>query len=947
MSLFAKVLRVGEGRKLKALQTLVPDINALAREYSALPDDALRHKTVELRQRLERGEDMDDLLFEAFATAREAARRVIGQYHFDVQLLGGAALHFGWIAEMMTGEGKTLVSTLPGYLNGLSRRGMHIVTVNDYLASRDSEWMGAIYRWLGLSVGLVIPQIDDFATRKAAYECDITYGTNAEFGFDYLRDNMRSHREDMVQRGHVYAIVDEVDSILIDEARTPLIISGPADDATKLYYQFAGIARSLVRDVDYEVEEDKRTVAPTEEGIEKVERALGVENLYDIVSGNYVHQLQQALRAKELYKRDKDYIVIDGAVKIVDEFTGRILEGRRWSDGLHQAVEAKERVRIKEEDHTWATVTLQNYFRMYDKLAGMTGTAVTEAAEFASTYELPVVPIPTNKPCVRIDHADLIYKSHAAKFNAVVEDISERYERGQPVLVGTASVERSEELSRLLDRRGIAHTVLNAKQHAREAAIIAQAGRLHAVTVATNMAGRGVDIILGGNPEGLAKLEATAGGLEPGTPEHDARVGELLPKFVAECGAEGEKVRGLGGLYVLGSERHEARRIDNQLRGRSGRQGDPGETRFYLSLEDELMRLFATGAMNWVMSRTLPEDVPIEARMVTRAIERAQGTVEARNAEIRKDVLKYDEVMNEQRKVVYARRMQIVDRADLREDTLALLEAALDGVLQSNCPTEDAEDWDLEGLLAEAQAYYPTRFTTAELAQAVSREQILESLWAEAAAYYEARETALPLDENGVSLMRQVEREIMLSIIDQRWREHLSEMDYLREGINLRAMGQQDPLVAWQADGYEMFGAMMAAIDDDHVRYVMRAQVEVLEQRPSPAQDLGRATYVAAEDPVGGTASMRLAAGMVAEGDGDRVPAAVGAGAPAGGFAAGAGAGAGALAGAGSVGDAADAGLPPEMVTQAPIVKSAHEKIGRNAPCWCGSGKKFKLCHGR
>ena len=637
MSLFTKVLRAGEGKKVRALQSLVPDINALGDEFAELSDEDLAHKTVEFRERLDAGEDLHDLLVEAFATVREAATRVIGQRHFEVQLMGGAALHFGWIAEMKTGEGKTLVSTLPSYLNALGGQGVHIVTVNDYLARRDAEWMGQIHRFLGLSVARVSPEIDDWEAKKAAYNADVTYGTNTEFGFDYLRDNMARSLDHMVQRGHSYAIVDEVDSILIDEARTPLIISGPSSESARLYNQFAGVARALVRDTDYEVDEQKSTIAPTEGGIAKVEKLLGIANLYDSVSSNYVHQLTQALRAKELYRRDKDYLVAEGEVKIVDEFTGRILDGRRWSDGLHQAVEAKERVQIKEENHTWATVTLQNYFRMYEKLAGMTGTAETEASEFASTYDVPVVPIPTNRPLIRDDQPDLIYKTEMAKFEAVVEDITERHEAGQPVLVGTASVAKSELLSEMLTRRGIPHTVLNAKLHTQEGEIVAQAGRVGGVTVATNMAGRGVDILLGGNPEGLAAREVRAEGLDAQSDEGTARYAELLTKFEEECKLEGEQVRQAGGLYVLGSERHESRRIDNQLRGRSGRQGDGGESRFFLSLEDELMRLFATGAMNWVMSRALPEDVPIDSKMVSKAIERAQNTVEARNAEIRKD----------------------------------------------------------------------------------------------------------------------------------------------------------------------------------------------------------------------------------------------------------------------------------------------------------------------
>ncbi len=958
MSMFTKLLRAGEGKKVRRLAEIVPIIEGREPEVEALDDISLAHKTVEFRERLDQGEDLDDLLVEAFAVVREAARRTIGQRHFPVQLMGGMALHFGWIAEMKTGEGKTLVSTLPVYLNALTGRGVHVVTVNDYLAARDAEWMGQIYRFLGLDVGLVLPTMEDSAERRAAYECDVTYGTNTEFGFDYLRDNMCRTRDAMVQREHVYAIVDEVDSILIDEARTPLIISGPATESARLYYQFASVARTLRRDVDYEVDEEKRTVVPTEEGIAKVERQLGLDNLYEAVAVNYVHQLTQALRAKELYKRDKDYIVAQGEVKIVDEFTGRILEGRRWSDGLHQAVEAKERVTIKEENHTWATVTLQNYFRLYEKLAGMTGTAETEASEFANTYNLPVVPIPTNLPMIRVDHSDVIFKTEAGKFAAVVEDIAERHERGQPVLVGTASVAKSEQLSRLLTQRGIPHHVLNAKQHAREAQIVAQAGRLGAVTVATNMAGRGVDIILGGNPEGLALQEALAEGTDPSSEEGRARLAELVSKFAEQCRMEGERVKELGGLYVLGSERHESRRIDNQLRGRSGRQGDPGESRFFLSLEDELMRLFATGAMNWVMGKALPEDVPIEARMVTKAIERAQNTVEARNAEIRKDVLKYDEVMNEQRKVIYARRMQIIDGEDLRARTVELLESAIETIVADTCPGEFPEDWDLERLVAEVHQYYPTEFTAEDLAEAVSTEQIAESILAEALEYYERREAEMP---GGAETARELEREIMLQIIDQRWREHLAEMDYLREGINLRAMGQQDPLVSWQREGYQMFGQMMASIDEDYLRYVLH--VEVLEET-GPEPDLAQAQYLGAGEPVQDlsvltdqlTASQLAAAELATLGEeghgvlGGPLPASE-AGAP--------------PSPPGPAGPRGadrrptwqepgppEAGVayppgPPARGGLGPAGRPEPERMGRNQPCWCGSGRKYKLCHGR
>ncbi len=929
MSVFNKVLRAGEGKKVRRLEEIVPLINDFEPEVEALSDDALRHRTVEFRERLDRGETLEDLLVESFAVVRQAAQRVIGERPFDVQLMGGMALHFGWIAEMKTGEGKTLVSTLPVYLNGLAGHGVHLVTVNDYLARRDAEWMGQIHRWLGLSVGLVTPELVEPAERRAAYDCDITYGTNTEFGFDYLRDNMARSRDGMVQRGHEFAIVDEVDSILVDEARTPLIISGPSMESARLYYQFAGIARTLTRDADYEVDEEKRTVAPTEDGIEKVEGQLGVDNLYDMVSVNYVHQLTQALRAKELYLRDKDYIVDAGQVKIVDEFTGRVLEGRRWSEGLHQAVEAKERVDIKEEDHTWATVTLQNYFRLYEKLAGMTGTAVTEASEFANTYNLPVVPIPTNEPMVREDNADLVYKTEPAKFGAIVEDLASSYERGQPVLVGTASVAKSEELSRLLDRRGIPHTVLNAKQHTKEAQIVAQAGRLQAITVATNMAGRGVDILLGGNPEGLAIRECLSQGVDLETEEGAAQLAELRAKFEVQCRDEGDKVRELGGLYVLGSERHESRRIDNQLRGRSGRQGDPGISRFFLSLEDELMRLFATNAMSWVMQKTLPDDMPIEARMVTKAIERAQNTVEARNAEIRKDVLKYDEVMNEQRKVIYARRMQVLEGDDLREETLQILSSAIDSVVGDSCPDEYTENWDLSRLVSEMIQYYPTKFTEEELRQVQSTEQLSEMLWEEASTFFEERERNMP---GGPEVARQLEREVMLQIIDQRWREHLAEMDYFREGINLRAMGQQDPLVAWQREGYSMFGQMMDAIEDDYLRYVLH--VEILPAVSS--LDLGQAHYEAADDPVQGSAAIggALVGAGVPSAEGGQAqataPAPAGLGDP-----------------AAAVGGLNLRATPAEDGSMAPVVKSPREKMGRNEPCWCGSGKKFKLCHGR
>jgi preprotein translocase subunit SecA len=930
MSVLSKVLRAGEGKKVRRLAELVPLVNALEPEMEARSDEELRAMTGQFRERLDQGQNLEDLLIDAFALVRESAWRVLGQRHFDVQLMGGMALHFGWIAEMKTGEGKTLVSTLPVYLNALGGRGVHVVTVNDYLATRDAEWMGPLHRFLGLTVGRVGPDVSDPAAKREAYACDLTYGTNTEFGFDYLRDNMARSLDTMVQRGHTYAIVDEVDSILIDEARTPLIISGPAAESAQLYYQFAGIVRTLTKDDDYEVDEEKRIVMPTEEGIAKVERQLGVANLYDAVAVNYVHHLTQALLAKELYRRDKDYLVDQGEVKIVDEFTGRTLDGRRWSDGLHQAVEAKERVRINEENHTWATVTLQNYFRLYEKLAGMTGTAETEASEFANTYELPVVPIPTNRPLIRTDQADLIYKSEDAKFAAVVEDIMERHEAGQPVLVGTASVAKSEQLSRLLDKRGVPHEVLNAKQHFREAEIVAQAGRVGAVTVATNMAGRGVDILLGGNPEGLALREARSRGLDLDSEEGAQEFERIAAEFERSCTAQAEQVREAGGLYVLGSERHESRRIDNQLRGRAGRQGDPGESRFFLSLEDDLMRLFATGAMNWVMGRALPDDMPIEAKMVTKAIERAQNTVEGRNAESRKDVLKYDDVMDKQRKVIYGRRLQILEGEDLHDETLGMIRSTLTDVVAGACPSDYPEEWDLPQLIVELSQYYPTRFTPEDLAAAATVDQVTESVLTEAMELYAERDETLP---GGEETARQLERDIMLQIIDQRWQDHLADMDYLREGIGLRAMGNQDPLVAYQREGFELFEKLMASIEDDYLRYLFHVQVLA---EPAPEPDLARASYVAAEDPVQSTltAASAAAAAIAAT----PVPSE---GPPDGAV----GIGPGLMDGPSATAGVAQ--FSDDGETQQPVVKAAHEKIGRNEPCWCGSGKKFKLCHGR
>ena len=909
MAILDRILRAGDGKKVKALADIVPDINAFAAQMSAMSETELRGKTGEFKSRLDRGETLEDLLIESFAVVREAATRVIGQRHYDVQLMGGAALHAGWVAEMKTGEGKTLVSTLPAYLNGLSGKGVHQITTNDYLAQRDAEWMGQIHRWLGLSVGLVIAgRRASSVEKRADYAADITFGTNNEFGFDYLRDNMAGTLDEKVQRGFSFAIVDEVDSILIDEARTPLIISGRVADAAKLYYRFASIVRTMVRDVDYDVEEDKRIVVPTETGIEKVEKQLGIDNLYDEVQQNFVHQLQVALKASVLYHRDKDYIIQDGEIKIVDEFTGRILEGRRWSEGIHQAVEAKEGVQIKEENQTLATITLQNYFRMYEKLSGMTGTAQTEAAELMNTYNLQVVPIPTNREMVRVDQADLIFKTEGAKFEAVVQDLEERHAKGQPVLVGTISVEKSEQLSKKLQQRGIPHEVLNAKQHTREAMVVTQAGRLGAITVATNMAGRGVDILLGGNPDGLARQDVLKEGHSPETlldefalpvalemmppdfltarDKAQQRYHELHKKYTEKCKIEGDQIRALGGLYVLGTERHESRRIDNQLRGRSGRQGDLGESRFYLSLDDELMRLFATGALSWVMGRALPDDEAIEAKMVTKAIERAQTTVEQRNGEVRKNVLKYDEVMNEQRKVIYQRRDQILQGLDLKAAAMEYLAEAVDALIEAHCVAEVDDEWDVTGLALELVTYWPTKIAAANLASCDSTDEMYDLVMADASGFYALREI-----EMGESVMREVERQVMLRIIDQRWREHLEEMDYLQEGINLRAVGQKDPLIEWQREGFEMFGTLMKGIAQDFVKYVMHVQVI---NDSSPSSNLSNIQQTSDENV-------------------DDKPAAI----------------------SKSNSNTSVFGAPD------------WSKTPRNSPCPCGSGKKYKMCHGR
>ncbi|TMK55087.1 MAG: preprotein translocase subunit SecA [Actinobacteria bacterium] len=758
----------------------------------ARSDTELRALTDIFRARLVEGEDLDEILPEAFAAVREAAVRTLGQRHYDVQLIGGAVLHGGNIAEMKTGEGKTLVATLPAYVNALSGDGVHVITVNDYLAKRDAEWMGRIYRFLGLTVGLIQANMRP-EERRPAYAADITYGTNNEFGFDYLRDNMAWTADERVQRGHNFGIVDEVDSILIDEARTPLIISGPSEESAKWYRTFSRLVPRLRADLHYEVDEKKRTVAVTEEGVHEIEKMLGIENLYDQISSPLVHYMQNALRAKELYKRDVDYLVTNGEVKIVDEFTGRVLEGRRYSEGMHQAIEAKENVRIKEENVTLATITIQNYFRMYETLSGMTGTALTEAAEFEHIYKMGVVEIPPNRDVVRDDRPDVVYKNEEGKFQAAAHDIAERYERGQPVLVGTVSIEKSERLAKLLDRQGIPHSVLNAKQHEREAHIIAQAGKRGSVTVATNMAGRGVDIILGGNPEHEIKLDLEAQGLVPETEDYDRELDRRMEASRETWEKEHQAVLDVGGLYVLGTERHESRRIDNQLRGRSGRQGDPGASRFYLSLEDDLMRLFATGMVERMMnSLKIPDDMPIESKLVTRSIQRAQHQREQQNFEIRKNVLKYDDVINKQREAIYKRRNEILDGEDFEEQAEQWIHDVVESVvLEFANPDIQPEEWDIEGLTNTMRTIYPTALTPQAFElETLTTDELTERFNEEALEVYDRR-----ADEIGEEEFRNIERRVLLSVLDSKWREHLYEMDYLQEGIGLRAIGQRDPHV--------------------------------------------------------------------------------------------------------------------------------------------------------
>ncbi|GHD18273.1 preprotein translocase subunit SecA [Nocardiopsis kunsanensis] len=939
--ILSKLLRAGEGKILRRLNKLKDQVNSLEDEYTDLSDEELRDLTQEYKERHQDGESLDDLLPEAFATVREAAKRTLGQRHFDVQIKGGAALHLGNIAEMKTGEGKTLTGTLAVYLNALADRGVHVITTNDYLARRDAQNMGRVYQFLGLEVGVVGPNMTQ-EQRKAAYRADITYGTNNEFGFDYLRDNMALSLDNTVQRDHFFALVDEVDSILIDEARTPLIISGPSEQNSRWYSEFAKIAPRLKADQDYEVDEKKRTVGITEEGVAKVEDWLGIDNLYEAVNTPLISFLNNSIKAKELYHKDKEYIVKDGEVLIVDEFTGRVLAGRRYNEGMHQAIEAKERVKIKDENQTLAKVTLQNYFRLYDKLAGMTGTAETEAAEFHQTYGVGVVPIPTNEPMIREDAKDVVYQSEEAKFQALAEDIAERHEAGQPVLVGTTSVEKSELLSRMLKREGVKHEVLNAKNHASEASIIARAGKLGSVTVATNMAGRGTDIMLGGNPDFLADEELQARGLSPlETPEeYEEAWPEALKKATEDYEDEHEQVVEAGGLYVLGTERHESRRIDNQLRGRSGRQGDPGISRFYLSLQDDLLRLFNSSRLEVFMERlNIPEDQPIESGMVSKAIASAQGQVETQNFETRKNVLKYDEVLNRQRKVIYAERRKVLEGQDLRDQMMEMLEEVLRGYVSGETAQGDSVEWDLDRLWRAFKQIYPISFTVDEFIdengglENITGRVIADRVVEDAQAAYEAREAEL-----GEETMREVERRVILQVMDRKWREHLYEMDYLQEGIGLRAMAQRNPLIEFQREGFDMFQEMLEAIKEESVGFVFNVEVQV---RKNEGQSLSPAAAARTAGAVGGDTGAAAVATAVEEDE-----EAVTADAP-----------------STEAEEAEDVFVPgfgedrPDRLQySAPSEDGSVERhsestdeyagTSRNSPCPCGSGKKFKKCHG-
>ncbi len=898
MELLDKILRIGEGKILRQLAAVARDVNAIEPEIKRLTDDQLKAKTPEFKARLAKGETLDDLLVEAFAVVREAALRVLGQRHYDVQIMGGAALHRGNIAEMKTGEGKTLVATLPSYLNALAGRGVHVVTTNDYLAKRDAEWMGRVHRFLGLEVGVILASMNP-AQRKVAYSADITYGTNNEFGFDYLRDNMGWAIDDLVQRPHYFAIVDEVDSILIDEARTPLIISGQSDERNDMYERFARFAKTLKRDEDYEVDEKKRTIGVLESGIEKTENYFQIDNLYESVNTPLVGLLNNAIKAKEIYRRDREYVVAGGEVRIVDEHTGRLLEGRRYSDGMHQAIEAKEGVKIQSENQTLATITLQNYFRLYEKLAGMTGTAMTEAAEFSQIYSLGVVPIPTNREMIRKDEPDLVYRTEQAKFMAVVSDIVERHQAGQPVLVGTVSVEKSELLSDLLKKRGVPHNVLNAKQHDKEADIVAMAGRRGAVTVSTNMAGRGTDIILGGNPEFIARAELARKGLSPleDLDAYNQAWPIALENATKQVAAEHDEVVALGGLYVLGTERHESRRIDNQLRGRSGRQGDPGESRFYLSLQDDLMRLFKSDMVNTFLTRfNVPDDVPIEASMVTKAIKSAQTQVEATNFEIRKNILKYDEVLNQQRLVIYAERRRVLAGEDISEQIQEFIEDTVTGNVDAEFTSTYEEEWNFERLQTAFKEIYPITVDIAAIAEesGYSQQFIEDAILNDIQSAYSNR-----VGQLGEEAAREVERRIVLSVLDRKWRDHLYEMQYLQEGIGLRAFAQKDPLVEYQREGYELFVAMMESLKEEVVGFLFNVQVTISQEDDDDEID-EEDIVIAGAAP---TQLKNVTYSAPSESGGTSTPA-----------------------------------------TARPA--GSGDEVGRNAPCPCGSGKKYKRCHG-
>ena len=963
-----KVLRMGEGRQIRKLQGVAKATNAFEDQISAMSDEELKGQTPKFKQRLENGESLDSLMPEAFATVREVSKRTLGQRHFDVQLMGGAALHWGNIAEMKTGEGKTLVATLPSYLNALEGKGVHVVTVNDYLASYQSELMGRIFRFLGMSVGCIITDQRP-AERRKQYQADITYGTNNEFGFDYLRDNMAWDKDELVQRGHHFAIVDEVDSILIDEARTPLIISGPAEgDVTRWYRQFAKLVPKLTRDEDYEVDEKKKVVGILDPGITKVEDYLGIDNLYEPANTALIGYLNNAIKAKELFLRDRDYVVQNGEVLIVDEHTGRLLKGRRYNEGLHQAIEAKEGVEVKAENQTFATITLQNYFRMYDKLAGMTGTAETEAAEFMNTYKLGVLPIPTNKPMIRKDQDDLIYRSKKEKLAAIVRDVAKRHAKGQPILLGTASVESSEVVSSLLDVAGIDHQVLNAKQHAREAAVVAVAGRKGAVTVATNMAGRGTDIMLGGNVEFLAdqKLKEQGYSSDDTPEEYEKRWPKMLDSVKEQVKDEHEEVVKLGGLYVLGTERHESRRIDNQLRGRSGRQGDPGESRFYLSLEDDLMRLFNTGMVAQLMSKSLPEGQPIDKKSVSKGVRNAQKSVESRNYEIRKNVLKYDDVMNKQRQVIYGERQAVLKGEDIHEDILRFISETITSYIRGAQKGSDKpEDWDADGLWKALASVYPVSLDQDETMDSLEGlkgdkavKALADKLLEDADSIYQQRE-----DELGEKGSRQLERQVVLSVLDSKWREHLYEMDYLKDGIGLRGMGQRDPLVEYQREGYQMYNSMIDAIKEQTVQLLFNVdlkQIAASQENERRAREERKENEESRSEPVNYQAPEEPDAEDETT-DIDETAEEHDEGAP-----------------AGSIQedseedaseDAADEGAPapvgPAPISHAEGKVPANKRpkavedhspwsdgrtfpgTPRNAPCPCGSGRKYKMCHGQ